>query len=232
MEENSSSILVVDDNPEIREIIQVLLGGEGYLVETAGNGVKALEMLENREYDLIILDIMMPGSDGLSICKKLRTISSVPIIILTAKDSESDHMKGFMYGGDDYLIKPFSPSLLVVRVNALFRRVEMNIPVKADISFGDVCFSWEKHNAIVKEHDIGLTMTEFSLLGCLMEHGGTAIPRNEILDKVWGIDSTEIETRVVDETVRRVRQKMKTAGSKVRISAVWGYGYKLEDCNE
>ena len=232
MEENSSSILVVDDNPEIREIIQVLLGGEGYLVETAGNGVKALEMLENREYDLIILDIMMPGSDGLSICKKLRTISSVPIIILTAKDSESDHMKGFMYGGDDYLIKPFSPSLLVVRVNALFRRVEMNIPVKADISFGDVCFSWEKHNAIVKEHDIGLTMTEFSLLGCLMEHGGTAIPRNEILDKVWGIDSTEIETRVVDETVRRVRQKMKTAGSKVRISAVWGYGYKLENCNE
>lgn len=182
--------------------------------------------------DLVILDIMMPGSDGLSICKKLRTISSVPIIILTAKDSESDHMKGFMYGGDDYLIKPFSPSLLVVRVNALFRRVEMNIPVKADISFGDVCFSWEKHNAIVKEHDIGLTMTEFSLLGCLMEHGGTAIPRNEILDKVWGIDSTEIETRVVDETVRRVRQKMKTAGSKVRISAVWGYGYKLEDCNE
>ena len=84
---------------------------------------------------------------------------------MTAKDSESDHMKGFMYGGDDYLIKPFSPSLLVVRVNALFRRVEMNIPVKADISFGDVCFSWEKHNAIVKEHDIGLTMTEFSLLG-------------------------------------------------------------------
>ena len=106
------------------------------------------------------------------------------------------------------------------------------LSVKADVSFGDVCFSWEKHNAIVKEHDIGLTMTEFSLLGCLMEHGGTAIPRNEILDKVWGIDSTEIETRVVDETVRRVRQKMKTAGSKVRISAVWGYGFKLEDCNE
>ena len=206
---------------------------ENYDIEVYTDSVKLSEKLSaGKRYDLIFLDIMMPGSDGLSICKKLRTISSVPIIILTAKDSESDHMKGFMYGGDDYLIKPFSPSLLVVRVNALFRRVEMNIPVKADISFGDVCFSWEKHNAIVKEHDIGLTMTEFSLLGCLMEHGGTAIPRNEILDKVWGIDSTEIETRVVDETVRRVRQKMKTAGSKVRISAVWGYGYKLEDCNE
>ena len=206
---------------------------ENYDIEVYTDSVKLSEKLSaGKRYDLIFLDIMMPGSDGLSICKKLRTISSVPIIILTAKDSESDHMKGFMYGGDDYLIKPFSPSLLVVRVNALFRRVEMNIPVKADVSFGDVCFSWEKHNAIVKEHDIGLTMTEFSLLGCLMEHGGTAIPRNEILDKVWGIDSTEIETRVVDETVRRVRQKMKTAGSKVRISAVWGYGYKLEDCNE
>ena len=156
----------------------------------------------------------------------------MPILVLSARTEETDKIAALDAGADDYLIKPFSPSLLVVRVNALFRRVEMNIPVKADISFGDVCFSWEKHNAIVKEHDIGLTMTEFSLLGCLMEHGGTAIPRNEILDKVWGIDSTEIETRVVDETVRRVRQKMKTAGSKVRISAVWGYGYKLEDCNE
>ena len=227
-------ILVCEDEDAIRDFVVINLTRAGYEVTEATNGEEALQKYDefNGDFDVAILDIMMPGSDGLSICKKLRTISSVPIIILTAKDSESDHMKGFMYGGDDYLIKPFSPSLLVVRVNALFRRVEMNIPVKADISFGDVCFSWEKHNAIVKEHDIGLTMTEFSLLGCLMEHGGTAIPRNEILDKVWGIDSTEIETRVVDETVRRVRQKMKTAGSKVRISAVWGYGYKLEDCNE
>ena len=228
----AKKIYLADDEQDIREILTEFLSNAGYEVTAYKNGDTLFSVFQEKPCDLVILDIMMPGSDGLSICKKLRTISSVPIIILTAKDSESDHMKGFMYGGDDYLIKPFSPSLLVVRVNALFRRVEMNIPVKADISFGDVCFSWEKHNAIVKEHDIGLTMTEFSLLGCLMEHGGTAIPRNEILDKVWGIDSTEIETRVVDETVRRVRQKMKTAGSKVRISAVWGYGYKLEDCNE
>ena len=225
-------IYIVEDDKNISEIESFSLKNAGHQTVEFPDGRSFYKELAEKKPDLILLDIMMPGSDGLSICKKLRTISSVPIIILTAKDSESDHMKGFMYGGDDYLIKPFSPSLLVVRVNALFRRVEMNIPVKADISFGDVCFSWEKHNAIVKEHDIGLTMTEFSLLGCLMEHGGTAIPRNEILDKVWGIDSTEIETRVVDETVRRVRQKMKTAGSKVRISAVWGYGYKLEDCNE
>ena len=211
----AKKIYLADDEQDIREILTEFLSNAGYEVTAYKNGDTLFSAFQEKPCDLVILDIMMPGSDGLSICKKLRTISSVPIIILTAKDSESDHMKGFMYGGDDYLIKPFSPSLLVVRVNALFRRVEMNIPVKADISFGDVCFSWEKHNAIVKEHDIG-----------------TAIPRNEILDKVWGIDSTEIETRVVDETVRRVRQKMKTAGSKVRISAVWGYGYKLENCNE
>ena len=172
----AKKIYLADDEQDIREILTEFLSNAGYEVTAYKNGDTLFSAFQEKPCDLVILDIMMPGSDGLSICKKLRTISSVPIIILTAKDSESDHMKGFMYGGDDYLIKPFSPSLLVVRVNALFRRVEMNIPVKADISFGDVCFSWEKHNAIVKEHDIGLTMTEFSLLGCLMEHGGTESP--------------------------------------------------------
>ena len=107
MEENSSSILVVDDNPEIREIIQVLLGGEGYLVETAGNGVKALEMLKNREYDLIILDIMMPGISGIKTCEEIRKISHVPVLFLTAKSQEYDKLLGLMAGGDDYLVKPF-----------------------------------------------------------------------------------------------------------------------------
>ena len=136
MEENSSSILVVDDNPEIREIIQVLLGGEGYLVETAGNGVKALEMLENREYDLIILDIMMPGSDGLSICKKpgmdgyqtcrkMREESNAPILFLSARTKDSDKTLGFSSGGDDYLAKPFSYNELISRAKALIRRYQV-----------------------------------------------------------------------------------------------------------
>ena len=155
----AKKIYLADDEQDIREILTEFLSNAGYEVTAYKNGDTLFSAFQEKPCDLVILDIMMPGSDGLSICKKLRTISSVPIIILTAKDSESDHMKGFMYGGDDYLIKPFSPSLLVVRVNALFRRVEMNIPVKADVSFGDVCFSWENHNAIVKEHDIGRTMT-------------------------------------------------------------------------
>ena len=108
MEENNSSILVVDDNPEIREIIQVLLGGEGYLVETAGNGVKALEMLSQREYDLIILDIMMPGLDGYQTCRKMREESNAPILFLSARTKDSDKTLGFSSGGDDYLAKPFS----------------------------------------------------------------------------------------------------------------------------
>ena len=125
MEENSSSILVVDDNPEIREIIQVLLGGEGYLVETAGNGVKALEMLENREYDLIILDIMMPGMDGYQTCRKMREESNAPILFLSARTKDSDKTLGFSSGGDDYLAKPFSYNELISRAKALIRRYQV-----------------------------------------------------------------------------------------------------------
>ena len=124
MEENNSSILVVDDNPEIREIIQVLLGGEGYLVETAGNGVKALEMLSQREYDLIILDIMMPGLDGYQTCRKMREESNAPILFLSARTKDSDKTLGFSSGGDDYLAKPFSYNELISRAKALIRRYQ------------------------------------------------------------------------------------------------------------
>ena len=125
MEENNSSILVVDDNPEIREIIQVLLGGEGYLVETAGNGVKALEMLSQREYDLIILDIMMPGLDGYQTCRKMREESNAPILFLSARTKDSDKTLGFSSGGDDYLAKPFSYNELISRAKALIRRYQV-----------------------------------------------------------------------------------------------------------
>ena len=125
MEENNSSILVVDDNPEIQEIIQVLLGGEGYLVETAGNGVKALEMLSQREYDLIILDIMMPGLDGYQTCRKMREESNAPILFLSARTKDSDKTLGFSSGGDDYLAKPFSYNELISRAKALIRRYQV-----------------------------------------------------------------------------------------------------------
>lgn len=223
----NSTIYLADDEQDIRDILIEFLGNAGYKVKGFATGDELYNAFTLEECDLVILDVMMPGNDGLTICKKIREISQVPIIILTAKETEADQMKGFMYGSDDYLVKPFSPSLLVLRVNALLRRANMN-KTESNVTFGDIIFSEKDHTATCNNKDIGLTMTEFSLLECLITDAGTAISRNDILDKVWGIDTDDVETRVVDETIRRIRQKLKACSSSVVISAVWGYGYKLE----
>lgn len=223
----NSTIYLADDEQDIRDILVEFLGNAGYNVKGFATGDELYNAFTLEECDLVILDVMMPGNDGLTICKMIREISQVPIIILTAKETEADQMKGFMHGSDDYLIKPFSPSLLVLRVNALLRRANMN-KTDSNVTFGDIVFSEKDHTATCNNKDIGLTMTEFSLLECLIIDAGTAISRNDILDKVWGIDTDDVETRVVDETIRRIRQKLKGCSSSVVISAVWGYGYKLE----
>lgn len=230
----SKKIFLADDEKDIRELLKEFLGNAGYEVITFPSGDELIEAFKEGDCDLVILDVMMPGTDGLTICKKLREISDVPIIILTAKDTEADQMKGFMYGGDDYLVKPFSPSLLVLRVNALLRRTNMSSQSKlsSDIVFGDIVYSETEHSATCNTEDIGLTMTEFALLGCLINNPNSAVSRNDILDSVWGIDEEDVETRVVDETIRRIRAKLKNIKSNVKISAVWGYGYKLETIDE
>ena len=221
-------IYAADDEQDILDVMQDFLQNAGFAVETFPTGDALFEAFTNKPCDLAVLDIMMPGTDGLTICKKLREISDVPIVILTAKESETDHMRGFLLGGDDYLIKPFSPSLLVVRIKALLRRIERIQSVPQEKSFGDLRYSGEEHILTCKDSELPLSVTEFSLLGCLLEHPGSAVSRNDLLDRVWGINNDDIETRVTDETVRRIRQKLKAAGSCVKISAVWGYGYKLE----
>ena len=225
-------IYAADDEQDILDVLDGFLTNAGYEVTTFSTGDLLFEAFRKDPSDLVILDVMMPGNDGLTICRKLREFSDVPIIILTAKESEADQMRGLMLGGDDYLIKPFSPSLLVVRVNALLRRVRMSSAARSDQSFGDLRYSDEEHTAFCRSQSLDLTVTEFALLGCLMEHPGSAVSRDDLLNRVWGIDAEDVETRVTDETVRRIRQKLKKAGSTVRISAVWGYGYKLEDANE
>ena len=225
-------IYAADDEKDILDVLDNFLTNAGYEVKTFPTGDQLYDAFREDPADLVILDIMMPGTDGLTICKKLRDISDVPIIILTAKESEMDHMRGFMLGGDDYLIKPFSPSLLVVRVNALLRRVNMGKPAAKNSTFGDLVFSADDHMAYCNSENLALTVTEFSLLECLMEKPGVAVSRDELLDRVWGIDAVDVETRVTDETVRRIRQKLKKSGSRVSVSAVWGYGYKLEEKHE
>ena len=225
-------IYAADDEEDILEVIKEFLENADFEVRTFSTGDALYSAFLEKPCDLAVLDIMMPGNDGLTVCRELRRISDVPIVILTAKESEMDHMRGFMLGGDDYIIKPFSPSLLVVRIQALLRRVEMCSPSHSALAFGDITYSESEHDALCDCKSIGLTMIEFALLGCLIKNAGAAVSRNDLLDNVWGINNNDIETRVTDETVRRIRKKLRDAGSCVKITAVWGYGYKLETADE
>ena len=228
----SRLIYAADDEQDIRDVLRDFLTSAGYDIRLFSTGDELFRAFEARPCDLVLLDIMMPGTDGLTVCQRLRGISDVPIILLTARDGEPDHMRGFILGGDDYIIKPFSPSLLVVRVNALLRRADMAAPKREVVRFGDLVYSAAERTVMCGTRELGLTLTEFTLLGLLLEEPGAAVSRSVLLDRIWGIDAQEIETRVTDETVRRVRQKLRRADSRVRITAVWGYGYKLEDTNE
>ena len=225
MEENSSSILVVDDNPEIREIIQVLLGGEGYLVETAGNGVKALEMLENREYDLIILDIMMPGMDGFEVLREIRRTSHVPILMLTARGEAEDRIEGLEIGADDYLPKPFLPKELLLRAGAILHRAypEPHRTVELAASTVDL----EKAEVWKNGECAPLTAKELQLFEKLYENAGrivtTGILCETICGEFWqGYEST------LSTHIRHLREKIEENPSKpVSLVTAKGLGYRL-----
>lgn len=223
-------VYLADDDPGLLEVFSAFLENAGFEVRSFPTGDDLAQEFARREPDLVVLDVMMPGTDGLTVCKNLRAVSDVPIVILTAKDSEMDYMHGLAIGADDYLTKPFSPSMLVMRVKALLRRVEMgrsNASADCELAFADVELSEESHEVRAAGASVELTMTEFALLRCLLEGKGAAVSRDTLLSKVWGFDA-EVETRVTDETVRRVRKKLRDAGSSTQIKAVWGYGYKLE----
>ena len=229
----SALIYLADDDPSLLEVFSAFLENAGYDVRAFTTGDELASEFAKREPDLVVLDVMMPGTDGLTVCKNLRAVSDVPIVILTAKDSELDYLHGLAIGADDYLIKPFSPSMLVMRVKALLRRVEMGRTSSAPkpqskLAFGDIELIDDAHEAHAAGRSLELTMTEFALLRCLLEANGKAVSRDVLLQKVWGFDA-EVETRVTDETVRRVRSKLRGVGSGTKIKAVWGYGYKLEE---
>ena len=227
-------IYLADDDPSLLEVFSAFLENAGYGVRAFATGDELADEFSRHEPDLVVLDVMMPGTDGLTICRNLRAISDVPIVILTAKDSEMDYLHGLAIGADDYLTKPFSPSMLVMRVKALLRRVQMSrtssrTPTNV-LAFGDLRLQDATHDARAADRPLELTMTEFALLRCLLEAKGGAVSRDTLLQKVWGFGA-EVETRVTDETVRRVRRKLKDAGSTTLIKAVWGFGYKLESAS-
>ena len=229
MKMNKKRIYAADDEANIREILEVFLKEAGFEVTVFETGDELLREFAALPSDMVILDTMMPGSDGITICKELRKISSVPIIILTAKETEADYMIGITSGGDDYLIKPFSPSMLVMRIKALFRRIDMEHAGEAEKeerAYGDLLYSASRHAVFCGEEDLGLTELELAFLRFLLQHPEQSVSRETLLDAVWGCDR-ETETRVTDETVRRIRKKLRRAGSRVTVVTVWGYGYRL-----
>lgn len=229
-------IYIADDEQNIQELLKSFLESAGYDVKTFSSGDELLIEFNNKPSDLVILDIMMPGKDGLVCCKELREISNIPIIMLTARDSELDYVQGITIGSDDYLTKPFRPTILLMRVKALLRRMNMgkNMDSKTGIlTFGDLCFDSEKNSVFCKKHQIHFTKLEQRVLTYMMSNPEKAYSREEFLKNIWEYTDA-IESRVVDEMLRRVRKKLLNAASCVTIETVWGYGYqlRLEEHNE
>ncbi|MCL1877626.1 MAG: response regulator transcription factor [Defluviitaleaceae bacterium] len=222
-------IYVADDEKNIRNLVRAFFEKEGWSVEVFDNGDLLLDAFLKKASDLVVLDIMMPGSNGFIICTKLREVSDVPIIMLTAKDTEEDYVSGLALGSDDYFTKPFSPVKLTMRVKALFRRVDMfgqKDDATDEIICGDIKISHGGMTAVCKNEPLPLTKTEFSLLSYLAENDDKAVSRQELLNVIWGYDSA-VESRATDDAVKRLRRKLTDAGSEVCIDTVWGYGFKI-----
>ena len=224
------SIYLADDEKSIRELLHSFLASDGYTVRSFESGDALLEAFHQEPAELVILDIMMPGTDGLAVCRELRSVSDIPIILLTAKDSELDYVMGISQGSDDYLTKPFRPTILLMKVKALLRRVEMDrgkTAAEDELHYGDIRYSATENAIFYGTAPVSLTQTELRLLSYMMKQPEKAYSREELLSAVWGFDS-EVETRVTDETLRRIRKKLLQAGSTVSVSTIWGFGYKLK----
>ncbi len=225
-------IYVADDESNIRIALKTFLESDGYKVSDFETGDKLYEYFIREPADLVILDIMMPGSSGFDICTKIRSISNVPIIMLTARDSDLDCATGLSLGSDDYFTKPFSAMSLVMRVKAIFRRIEFDkqdagISEKNDgLTFSDITIVPRSKTAFIGTEPLDLTPNEFKVLTYLIEHRDKAVSREELLSKIWGFE-TEVETRAADDTIHRLRKKI--CPSRLRIDTVWGFGFRIKE---
>lgn len=216
-------ILVVDDEMRMRKIVSDFLHREGYEILEAADGVEAVESFAEKQPDLIILDVMMPRMDGWQVCREIRKTSRVPIIMLTARSEEIDELTGFELGADEYISKPFSPRILVARVNAILRRTFG--PADELRSYGVVEISKAAREVRVKGKTVELTYKEFELLCYLIDNAGVALTRGQILNNVWDYDYFGDE-RTVDTHVKTLRNKIGEAADYIRT--VRGIGYKFE----
>ena len=228
----SKLIYIAEDEANIRIPIKAFLEKEGYIVKAFENGDLLFDEFSERSPDLIILDVMMPGSSGFIICTKIRAVSDIPIIMLTARGSDEDYTTGISLGSDDYLTKPFSPVKLVMRVKALFRRLSMassatlTEPTNQKIEYADITIDSDNLMTYCKGALLKLTNTELKFLMHLIKCKDKAVSRDELLTKIWEHEYA-IETRVTDDTVKRLRKKLADANSDTLIETIWGFGFRI-----
>lgn len=223
-------ILVVEDNPDITDMLKVMLGAEGYEVLTAADGAQALATIKQETLDLVILDLMLPIMDGLEVCKRTRELSQVPIIILTAKTGEVDKIVGLNSGADDYVEKPFSPGELIARVRAQLRRSKLQGQggnAGPRIVVGDVVLDPSSFEVLLRTRPLNVTRLEFDLLYTLAQRPGRVLTREQLLDIVWG-EKEFIQPRGIDVHIRRLRLKIEDdPRHPKRLQTVHSVGYKL-----
>ncbi|MEN1937369.1 envelope stress response regulator transcription factor HitR [Paenibacillus sp. 102] len=218
-------ILVVDDDPHIRELVSVFLEREGFQTYEAIDGVDALRKIEEVKMDMVILDIMMPNMDGWELCYELRKYYDIPLLMLTAKGETSQKVKGFQLGTDDYLVKPFDPLELVVRVKALLKRYQ--ITVSQSIQIGNVLLNRKTFEVTIGEKTITLPLKEFELLFTIGSKVGRTCSREQLIEEVWGYDF-EGNERTLDVHINRLREKFQEEQSGFTIKTIRGLGYRLE----
>ena len=222
---NKLKILVVDDESRMRKLVRDFLEKQNFAVLEAGDGSEALDIFfDNQDIALIILDVMMPKMDGWQVCREVRGYSEVPIIMLTARSDERDELQGFELGVDEYISKPFSPKILVARVEAILRRTNQ-VTDDETIEYGGITIDKAAHVVSIDGNPIDLSYKEFELLTYFMENKGIALSREKILNSVWNYDYFG-DARTIDTHVKKLRSKLGDKGDLIKT--VWGLGYKLE----
>jgi DNA-binding response OmpR family regulator len=223
--EGMSKILIVDDDPHIRELASVFLRDEGFTVYEAVDGEDALEQLETLKVDMVIFDVMMPNMDGWELCRQLREIYDFPLLMLTAKGETHDKLKGFQLGTDDYLVKPFEPLELVVRVKALLKRYR--IVASQTVQIGDLTMNRKSYEVTVNGEKITLPLKEFELLFKLASYPGKTLSRDSLIEDIWGYDF-EGNERTLDVHINRLRERFPENQHTFRIKTIRGLGYRME----
>ncbi|MGH2971157.1 MAG: response regulator transcription factor [Gaiellaceae bacterium] len=222
-----ATVLVVDDEPIVRDVVVRYLRRDGHTTLEAADGTDARRMIEEDEPSLVVLDVMLPGTDGLTLCRWIRERSDIPVILLTARGEEADRIVGLELGADDYVTKPFSPRELAARVRTVLRRSERGAERTATLSFGDVTLEEGSREVRKSGELVSLTAREFDLLWFLASHQRQVFSRDQLMDRVWGYE-TAIDTGTVTVHMRRLREKIEDDPAQpAHLQTVWGVGYRL-----